>query len=281
MVRFIRPRGVFLALFLGLLFAAAAQARSGCCSSHQGVCGCACCDGTPLSTICAPYYPNCNGGGGGSSSPPTAPYNLTASLSSPNECLLNWVNNSTTATSFKIEWRIGASVFQPESTISADVSSAQIAGLSPETTYAFRVRASNAAGDSGYTNEAIITTPSQPTPPPCLPSSTNFCLAGGRFKVEAIWQTPDGVTGAAHVVKLTDDSGYLWFFSPSNVEAIVKVLNACALNGRFWFFAGGLTNVKTVITVTDSQNGAVKTYTNPQGTAFAPVQDTSAFSTCP
>lgn len=37
-----------------------AEARRGCCSGHSGVCGCACCDGTPLSAKCAPYYPNCD-----------------------------------------------------------------------------------------------------------------------------------------------------------------------------------------------------------------------------
>jgi len=36
------------------------EARSGCCSSHDGVCGCGCCDGTPLSDTCSPYYPECN-----------------------------------------------------------------------------------------------------------------------------------------------------------------------------------------------------------------------------
>jgi hypothetical protein len=42
-----------------------------------------------------------------------------------------------------------------------------------------------------------------------------------------------------------------------------------------------LTNVRVVTTVTDTANGAVRTYTNPQGTRFAPVQDTAAFATCP
>jgi len=37
-------------------------ARSGCCSHHGGVCGCRCCDGTGLSSTCAPYYPECSGG---------------------------------------------------------------------------------------------------------------------------------------------------------------------------------------------------------------------------
>lgn len=35
-------------------------ARSGCCSHHGGVCGCGCCDGSPLSSTCAPYYPGCS-----------------------------------------------------------------------------------------------------------------------------------------------------------------------------------------------------------------------------
>jgi len=39
-----------------------ADARSGCCSHHGGVCGCGCCDGSPLSSTCAPYYPKCNSG---------------------------------------------------------------------------------------------------------------------------------------------------------------------------------------------------------------------------
>jgi hypothetical protein len=37
-----------------------AEARSGCCSHHGGVCGCGCCDGSSLSATCAPYYPECS-----------------------------------------------------------------------------------------------------------------------------------------------------------------------------------------------------------------------------
>lgn len=54
-------------LLLTLLFSVvlpmlAVEARQGCCSWHDGVCGCRCCDGTPLSAKCAPYYPSCGGG---------------------------------------------------------------------------------------------------------------------------------------------------------------------------------------------------------------------------
>jgi hypothetical protein len=61
---------------------------------------------------------------------------------------------------------------------------------------------------------------------------------------------------------------------------VVKVIDGCSLGGHFWVFAGGLTHVHTVIIVTDMQTGAVKTYTNPEGQAFAPIQNTSAFA-CP
>ena len=122
------------------------------------------------------------------------------------------------------------------------------------------------------------------TPPPssnCSQTSKTMCLSGGRFAVSAVWRTSDGKTGDGTAVKLTDDSGYFWFFGSSNVEAIVKVLNGCGIGGHYWVFAGGLTNVNVVLTVVDTKTGSVKTYTNPMNAAFQPIQDTGAFSTCP
>jgi hypothetical protein len=112
---------------------------------------------------------------------------------------------------------------------------------------------------------------------PCAPSATALCLNGGRFRVTTKWTTPDGQTGAGQAVNLTSDTGYFWFFSSNNVEMVTKVVDGRGFNSRFWVFAGGLTNVKVVTTVTDTQTGAIKTYTNPQGTAFQPIQDTDAF----
>ncbi len=44
---------------------------------------------------------------------------------------------------------------------------------------------------------------------------------------------------------------------------VVKVLNDCGVNSRYWTFAGGLTDVNVILTSTDTQTGAVLTYTNP------------------
>lgn len=115
---------------------------------------------------------------------------------------------------------------------------------------------------------------------PCLLSPTTLCLNQGRFAVQARWRAPDGKSGEAKAVQLTHDTGYFWFFQGDNVEMLIKVLDGCALNDRFWLFAGGLTDVEVEITVTDTLTGTVRSYKNSQGTAFQPIQDTGAFASC-
>ena len=62
----------------------------------------------------------------------------------------------------------------------------------------------------------------------------------------------------------------------------MKVLSGCTINNAYWVFAAGLTNVQVDLTVTDTTTGVVYTKQNPQGTAFVPIQDTSAFpASCP
>lgn len=111
----------------------------------------------------------------------------------------------------------------------------------------------------------------------CAPDSTTLCLSNARFQARANWTTSDGRSGAAQAVSLTGSAGYFWFFSSDNVEVMVKIVDGCALNSNYWVFAGGLTDAHVVITVTDTTNGAVRTYTNPLGVAFQPIQDTTTF----
>jgi streptogramin lyase len=119
-------------------------------------------------------------------------------------------------------------------------------------------------------------------PGPCVAGPTTLCLSGGRFRVEAAWQAPTrGTSGRGQAIPLTDGTGAFWFFDASSIEVFVKVLDGCSINGRSWIFAGGLTNVGVTLTVIDTQAGQAKTYVNPAGTAFQPVQDTAAFAACP
>jgi hypothetical protein len=253
-------------ILVPLALSSTAEGQSGCCSHHGGVCGCSCCDGTPLSNLCG-----CQGPGG---THPSSPSGFSAVVVSSSRISLTWIDNSSNETSFRIESRTEFTNFVEIGSVGPNVTSTIIGNLTPDTLYYFRIRAANAAGYSGYAGTASVRTPVDV--PLCTDSTP--CFAGNRFKVEARWQTRDGVSGNATAVRLTDDSGYLWFFSAPNVEAVFKVIDACSSRGYFWFFAGGLTNVQTTITVTDTLTGRTKTYVNPQGTAFQPIQDNQAFA---
>ncbi len=115
---------------------------------------------------------------------------------------------------------------------------------------------------------------------PCATGQGSLCAADGRFRITAAWRTTTGQSGIGQPGQLTGDTGDFWFFDSSNIEALAKVLNGCGVNGHFWFFAGGLTNVNVTLKVEDTKTGRVKTYTNPQNSVFVPIQDTAAFATC-
>jgi hypothetical protein len=115
----------------------------------------------------------------------------------------------------------------------------------------------------------------------CTAGDQNLCLAQGRFDVKVVWETVEGLTGSGQVVPLgSAESGLFYFFSESNWEMLVKVLDACGINQNFWVFAAATTNVGYTLTVTDTVSGQVQEYTNPVGVAAPAITDTSAFPVC-
>jgi hypothetical protein len=114
----------------------------------------------------------------------------------------------------------------------------------------------------------------------CISDADTLCVQNNRFAVEVDFIAGGGA-GVGQRVKLTSDTGYFTFFDPSNVEVVVKVLNGCAINNHYWVFAAGLTDVRVTLRVQDTQAGPSKSYQNPQGVPFQPIQDGLAFATCP
>jgi hypothetical protein len=109
----------------------------------------------------------------------------------------------------------------------------------------------------------------------CVAGAAALCLSN-RFRVEVEWRDFAGATGFGIAAPLTADTGTFWFFDPSNTELVVKVLDARAINGRFWVYYGALSNVEYTLRVTDTATGAVRTYENESG-AFASRGDVEAF----
>jgi hypothetical protein len=119
--------------------------------------------------------------------------------------------------------------------------------------------------------------PATEGPSPCGGSSTNaLCFVNGRFRAEAVWKAPSIGTGPAVAVPLTGLSGAMWFFSPNNLELILKVVDGRVVNGKFWVFVGGLTDVEYDLIVTDTQTGSVWRHHNSPG-ELTSLADTTAF----
>ena len=102
----------------------------------------------------------------------------------------------------------------------------------------------------------------------CEASETRLCLQGGRFSVEVELVDPaDMERKAGKVVGSvgTNETGFFWFFSPTNVELAAKLLDGRRENGKFWFLYGGLSDVEYTVTLNDTVTGESKTYRNEAG----------------
>jgi hypothetical protein len=115
----------------------------------------------------------------------------------------------------------------------------------------------------------------------CTPSASTVCLNNNRFAVSVNFKTPDGKPGTGQAIKYTEDTALFWFFSASNIEMVLKVLNACGLNSRYWVYGAASTDVEYTITVTDTKTQTTKTYSHPPGSAAPAITDGNAFATCP
>ena len=117
----------------------------------------------------------------------------------------------------------------------------------------------------------------------CLPTQNALCLQNNRFRFDLKFrEEAGGVVRPAKVTAIqTGRTGGFFFSDPNTVDAVVKVINSCSNNDRYWVFASAATNVEFTLTVTDTQANRTKRYTNPLGRPAQAVTDTSAFATCP
>jgi len=126
--------------------------------------------------------------------PPAAPSNLTAFPVSPTRILLTWTDNSTDEEEFYIETLTG-NVWSLIDWVEENGTVYTGSGLTPLTTYSYRVRAYNSNGNSNYSNVASVTTLGSDSP-------DNVVATAQGNVVNLVWDTPPA--GA--------DSYQLWRF---------------------------------------------------------------------
>lgn len=210
-----------------------------------------------------------NSGGPGTPAPPS---NLRATVLSETRVTLTWADNANDETGFAIDVKSG-SAFKELGSVRADSKEASIDGLSPNTSYVFRVRARNANGTSAPSNEASITT-----------QGGTFLTAEDfpdfRFQVRIFNQSaPEPLVGRKEASCLPETlcvSGAI----PGRSEIFVRIVGPRP-NGYLWPTIVRLTSSRVEVQIEQVSTGIIKTYVldaaSPDADELNGLQDRTGF----
>jgi len=90
---------------------------------------------------------------------------LTSGTPATSSLTVNWSDNATNETNYVLERSPNGTTFTAIATLPANTTSYNETGLTPDTQYYYRVKATNATDSSVYTANATITTPPVPSAP--------------------------------------------------------------------------------------------------------------------
>jgi regulation of enolase protein 1 (concanavalin A-like superfamily) len=142
----------------------------------------------------------------GATSPPTAPTNLTAIARSFSSADLQWTDNASNESGFRIERSTDNVTFAMLTTLAPNVTSHTDNTLSSATTYYYRVRAFNSAGTSGFAT-ASVTTPSVTTTPLNGPSGL-LVTSATATQIDLRWADNDTSEMGFQVERSTDGATF-------------------------------------------------------------------------
>jgi chitodextrinase len=199
--------------------------------------------------------------------PPTVPAGLTATVASATQINLSWtaLTDNVGVTGYKVERCSGAGcsnfaqIAAPMGTTFKDT------GLNPSTSYSYRVRATDAAGNlSNYSNTATASTPAPPdTTPPTAPANLT-ATAVSFSEIDLSWTASTdnvGVTGyKVERCSGTGCSNFMQIATPTNTTFNDTALTASTFYSyrvRATDAAGNLSGYSPVATSSTMASGIV------------------------
>jgi hypothetical protein len=150
--------------------------------------------------------------------PPAPPSGLSATAVSSSRIDLAWTDNSSDESGFEIDRAPSSSgPWSLIHTTAPNVAAYSNTGLSPSTAYSYRVRATNAAGDSTYSNIAAATTLAGPPPPPPPGDALNYAYYTGSWTAlpdfSALTPARTGTVGGFDLSPRTQDDNFGFVFT--------------------------------------------------------------------
>ena len=217
---------------------------------------------------------------------PWAPLNLKAVPVGSDSVRLVWTDHAHHEDGFVVERRRSGRSWRevrrlPKNTVAADID-----GLTAGTRYDFQVRAYNENGKSHPWEVVTVSLPEREYAD-CVPSEPQIVFELGYTVSMCVEYLENGVgplvTADAKDYGLESrESGILYFFDRDNAEVLVKVLDACALNGHRWVFVAPVTNLAFNLHIDETETGKRWTHRNSKGGVTAATKsDVKAFFCSP
>lgn len=218
-----------------------------------------------------------------------APSGLSATAQSSNNILLNWNDNSSTEDGFNIERSSNGSNWSALITVAANTSSYNNGGLSPDSTWYYRVRAYEATDTSAWSNTANATT--DDIPPAFVDylaqsqTTSEGSVSGGISNTHTdndLVQTITEQQSGGNPRKRRSSLSHRWTFSVSPGSSMTLTANAWS-NGsndnddfQFQWSADGssYTNAFLVSSTSTGNTQSAALPTNLNGTVYVRVIDT-------
>ncbi len=187
---------------------------------------------------------------------PTAPGNLAATPTGATSVRLTWSDESDNENGFEVQYRPAGGRWQAATRLPANTTSADVTGLDAGGRYEFRVRAYNRAGGANSGVVTVVLGAAEYTD--CVPSAPLIVFEHGYKVSMCIEYEKDGEMVQADAVDYglaSRESGLLYFFDRDNSEVLVKVLDACSVNGYRWVFVAPVTTLAFNLYVDETATG--------------------------